>query len=787
MKNLKILFNSWPLALLLILLLNSITLFAQSKSSIIGKVIESKNNEPVPFATISLFDVSDTLSKRMRGTVSDVNGNFTIDQIQNGKYYLRISSIGFKTATKTFSISSAKVIDAGIFSLQDSIPLMNEIVITTDRIKGKSETDKTIYFINKKILSATGNSSDLLRHIPGLQVDLKQNISIDGNPNILLFVDGKKRGKSFINQLNPSQIDKVEVIDTPPLNYEGNASGVINIVLKKEKPGVSGHVFSELPTSKSVVYSFPTFSLNYSQNKVNLNTSYNGEINYENISEITNRKIFESSSITDISSIQQARQKNLFHKFHYGIDYHLSDRDIINYYGFFNQYSYEQDGDVSVEASGSVKEEWKAQKKENDLNRSIFNSLYYKHLFNDKGKEITIDISNVYNRSENHIAYMNNTGNESLIYTNTQNPKQVASSMRVDYSTPFHEKIKLNAGVKVKIRDMGDSTSNGFSYNEQIYALYGALKYQKTNFDFNTGLRVENAKTEINKGRNNSLNSFLPYAAFHYKVNKRNDLYLSYRSSVNRPSVYLLNQYTYTDNPYSIRKGNPLLTPEMRNRLQLEHTISFKSNYISSRLFYETISNVINSLTYLNERNLFETQFQNLGSIHQYGLQLTGALKIGMLAVSSSFRLYNQSIFRNSLAKKYITENKNNLVFESDISGIVSLKNDFALSVIFQYETAKANIQDNMYDEPLYFISLDKTFKKNLKIGIVSALPFAKDFTYQGSDIHAPDFSSSYSGNLKLPTIPLMFRISYQFGKEMSRANIKREKEKVNTRTKQGF
>lgn len=788
MKNLKIFFNSLLLGLLLVFQLNSINLFAQNTSSITGKVVEAKNNEPVPFATICLIDISDTVLQQMRGTISDDNGNFTIDQIQNGKYNLQVSSIGFKNASKTFNIASSEVIDAGTFSLKDSSLLIAETVITAERIKGKSETDKTIYYINNKILSATGNSPDLLRHIPGVQVDLKQNISIDRNPNILLFVDGKERDKSFISQLNPSQIDKIEVINTPPLNYDGNASGVINIVLKKEKiAGISGHIFSEIPTSESVVYSFPTFSLNYSHNKINLYTLYNGEINYEDIDEITNRQIFENSSITDISSVQQVMQKNLSHKFHYGIDYHLTDRDIINYYGFYNQYSYEQDGDAVVKSTGNIDNNWEAQKQETDLNRNIFNSLYYKHMFNDKGKEIALDFSNAYIRSENHVAYSNNKGDGSLIHTNTENPKQTATSMKIDFSTPFNEKFKLNTGVKVKIQDMDDSTSDRFSYNEQIYALYGALNYKKPNFDFNIGLRVENAKTELNKSRNKSINSFLPYAAFHYKVNEHNDLYLSFRSSVNRPSVYLLNQYTYTDNPYSIRKGNPLLKPEMKSRLQLEHSIRFKSNYISLRFFYETRTYAINNLTYLNESNLFETQVQNLGSIHQYGSQLTGALKIGMLTISPSFRLYNQSTFGNSLAKQNGIENKNNLVFASDISGILSFKNDFALSVIFQYETAKENIQDNMYDEALYFISLDKKFKKNLKVGIVSALPFAKNFTYQGADINAPNFSSSYNGNLKLPTIPLMFRVSYQFATGMNRANIKREKENVDTRPKQGF
>lgn len=193
MKNLKIFFNSWFWGILFVLQLNTMNLLAQNTSSITGKIYEAKNNEPVPFATISLIDISDTVLHQLRGTISDDNGNFTIDQIQNGKYNLQISSVGFKKAIKTIEIVGSKVIDAGTFILQDSSLLISETVIVGDRVKGKSETDKTIYYINSRILSATGNSPDLLRHIPGVQVDLKQNISIDGNPNILLFVDGKER------------------------------------------------------------------------------------------------------------------------------------------------------------------------------------------------------------------------------------------------------------------------------------------------------------------------------------------------------------------------------------------------------------------------------------------------------------------------------------------------------------------------------------------------------------------------------------------------------------------
>ncbi|WP_372935106.1 TonB-dependent receptor domain-containing protein [Mariniphaga sediminis] len=768
--------------ILSLFLLGSISICAQNTSTITGKILDAKNNQPLPYATLRFMDISGNTSQWLSGTISDDNGVFSINQIPNGKYQLQVTSVGYRTANKTFEITTPATINAGVIYLQDSLLFIAETLIVADRIQGKSETDKTIYYINNKMLSATGNAPELLRHIPGVQVDLKQNISINGQSNILLFVDGKERDKSYISQLSPSTIDKIEVLDTPPPNYDGNVSGVINIVLKKENvSGFSGHLFSEIPLSSEVIYMFPTYRLNYNYNKINLYTSYNGEINYENIDEKISRQIIGKTAITNLSSVQYVRQKNLSHKFHYGIDYHLTPKDVFNFYGFLNPYSYEQDGNVILQATGNSG--WEARREETDKNKNRLNSLYYKHLFNTEKRELTIDISHAHIRSENKVSYQNDMENQ----TNTERPGQTTFVWKVDFINPLNEHLNWSSGIKMKTRDMHDNTSDGFRFNEQVYALYSSLNYQTPNFNVNLGLRAENAKTKLNENQHNSSFSLLPYVAFHYQISQYSDLYLSYRRSVNRPSVYSLNPYTYIDDPYTLRKGNPLLSSEFRNQIQLEYSTRFKSNYMSARLFYETRSHAINHLTYLNDNRIFVTQAHNLGNIHQYGLQLAGALKFGIVSVNPSFRFYNQSTFANNTAKRYGVANKNNLVVESSISSILSFKKSFALSAIFQYATPKENIQNNAFCEALYFISLDKTFKKNLKVGIVSALPFAKTFVYQGSEIQSTTFTSEYTGNLKLPTVPLMFRLSYRFNSGKNRNILTREKEYVDTRPKQGF
>jgi hypothetical protein len=771
---------------LLVAIFISAGLYAQNKSSVTGKILEEKSKLPVAFATVVLTKTSE--NRPLTGTMSDKDGFFTISQIPNGRYKLRVSSVGYKLATRYFDISTPGTTNAGTIFLRDSTFLIAETVAIGERIKGKSEGDKTIYYMNKKMLGASGNAPDVLRHIPGVQVDLKQNVSLEGNQNILLYIDGKERGKSYISQLNPSRIDRIEVLNAPPSNYDGNVSGVINIILKKEEyMGVSGHIFSEIPTSKSVVYSFPACGINYNFKKINLYASYNGEINYEDIDEITRRRMGNSVPEMDISSVQRVRQKNLSHKFHYGVDYYLSSRSLFNFYGFYNPYSYEQDGDVVVRVSGSNSQNLEYEKEETDRNRNLFNSLYYKYKFNEQGREITIDISNAYLRSNNTTAYLNSKESDSICYVNTESPRQSSTSIKVDFTSPLGKKLKLSSGIKAKIKTMRDKTSNNFSQKEQLYALYGGLNYNRQKYYFNIGMRAEDAEIKPVNNFNKSIFTLLPYASFQYKLNARQNILLLYRRSINRPSVYSLNPYTYIDAPYIVRKGNPLLDPEFRNCLYLEHSIRFSGNYISSRLYYESVSSAINNLTFLNDSSVFETQEQNLGTIHRYGVQISGSMKFGPFTFTPSVRLYNQLTQGNSLAKQYGVKNRHNWVLESGFSSVLSFRHDFAFSVIFQYATAKNNIQDNAFCDALYFVSIDKTFKQNLKVGMVSALPFAKTFVYQGAEIEAQNFSSRYTGNLKLPVIPLMFRVSYQFNTGKNRALVKREKEEIVTRPKQGF
>ena len=760
--------------------------FAQNKTSISGKIVDV-NNLPVPFASVVLFADSESASSSEVGTMSNADGLFSLGPVQPGKFRIIVSSVGFKPASEIVEVMNNNVTDAGKIVLRDSTIFIDEAVVVGERIRGKSESDKTVFYVNKKIIDVAGTGTDVLKYIPGIQVDLKQNISLEGSTSILFYVNGIERSKSYVSQLSPAQIDKVEVINTPPSGYDSNITGVINIILKKDKnAGVGGHVHVELPTSGSEVFLFPAMSLMYGFKKLNLFTSYNGEINYENIDECVYRSSWNDDDITYISSVQSVRQRNLFNQFHYGLDYFLNDKNQLNYYGFYNPFSYEQNGDVVVNVSGLETDEWNAQRKEKDRNTGFFNSLYYKHAFDQRGGELAFDFSHFYLDASNTTSFISDEATEGS-YFNKQNPKQNAFSAKTDFTLPFGNKFTLNSGVKARIQKMEDKNSAEFSYSERIFAAYAAFNYKQNEISVNGGLRMEDSKAEIKNGTEKNILSVLPYFTCGFKLNSKQNLKLAFNRTLNRPSVYQLNSFTSTDNPWSVTIGNPSLKPEFFTNVSLEHTVQLKSDFFSTKLFYKRVNDVMNNLTTVDASGVFKTQLQNLGAIRQIGAQFLATLKAGSLTLNPVIRIYNMKTFGNNVALEAGVKNRSQLVFEPALSSVLTLKNELAFSAIIQYSTPKINIQDNSYCGVLYFISVDKTFKNNIKVGALSSLPFTGNFVYRASEIKETDITSRYEGHLKLSAVPLWIRISYQFSAGAKRERIEREKEEIDQQLKNGF
>ncbi len=278
------------------------------------------------------------------------------------------------------------------------------------------------------------------------------------------MVDGKERDLSYLSQLSAEKIDKVEIIDTPPAKYDANVTGVIHIKLVHEKStGVDGHIYLEVPSSDNEIFMQPAYSLNYGFGKINLFTSYNGDLRYFNITETFHRKIFNHPDLNEIISNQTLRQKTWSHRFHYGFDWFISKQDQLNFYAFYNPYSQELDGNINIQTAGAETKSITAEKEDEDLNQSRFYSLWYKHDFNETtGHQLSLDMSWQKLKAENSTALANTEPEYS--FKNTVKPLNHSQYIKLDYTVPASEKIKLNAGMQIRLMDMNDRNDENFHY-----------------------------------------------------------------------------------------------------------------------------------------------------------------------------------------------------------------------------------------------------------------------------------------------------------------------------------
>ncbi|WP_194831454.1 TonB-dependent receptor domain-containing protein [Prolixibacter sp. NT017] len=776
--------------LMLILMISFQNLWAHS---ITGQVKDGKSEQSIPYATISLYTTSD--SSLITGTVSGTDGHFALRQVASGKYNLRVSFMGYQTVNRTIVLTNQEDYHAGTILLREIAVKLGEgeAVAIGERIKAKTEPDKTTYFINKKMEDASNTGLDVLKYVPGVQLDFSQNLSLEGNQNILLLVDGKERDTGFIRQLDASQIDKVEVTTMPGSKYDASVSGVINIILKHRETGINGYVHGEIPTSQNVVYIFPGYGLNYGGKKFSLQTSYSGQVSNFPIVNNSYREISKPQQTTTITSQQDVMQNNWSHRFNFGIDYFMNKQNQFNLYTFYNPYSSEHNGTMTLQSQINQTQDryWQAKKTDNDRNHKLFGSLYYKHLFHQPNQELTVDASYYYLTAHNATTYAYDSSSEggASKQTNIVRPRQQNASIKIDFTTPLTEYFKLETGMKDILKSMTDRQSDSFRYRENILAGYGSLSFAKNNVQLNAGLRAEHSTNDFIDHFTRHFWAWLPSASLNYQLSKTKSLKISYRRSIYRPNIYQLNPYVSQNDPFSLQSGNPWLKPQFSQDLFLDYSMRLGNNFLSTRLFYNQSTRVINSLTFVNDSNLFETNIYNAGEVEQLGLQISSALKLGKtFALNPYLKVFSNWTHPNVIARQYQTVAKQELSYEVGLSAIASFKHDWTAAFRMQYYHPTTDIQTirNMSDA-LYFISVEKTIKKKIKLGIVSGLPFKRSFAYHGEKTQGPNFYQRSVGSVILPSVPVWFSIRYQFSSGKKVHTIQRETEKLDQIPKKGF
>lgn len=329
MKN-----TSWPLAILTILCLFGTAAFCAG-GIITGTVIED-SGEPLPFANVLLLRTTD--STLVKGEVTDMAGKYAIQNVPAGDYLLLVTMVGYATSySKPFSLNGNGAKDMGTTTIREDVAQLDAVTVTARKPLFEQKIDRLTINVATSITSAGATALQVLERSPGVQVNRQQGgITIAGKEGVVVMINGKINRMpisavvEFLDGMPSSNIEKIELITTPPANFdaEGNA-GFINIVLKQSgDQGLNGSYSLSAGYGRGESGN-ANINFNYRKGLFNLYGDYTYLRDGSKQFIITGRRIDFENVLTETLSRSERDPLQSNHTGRLGLDFQLNKKTVI--------------------------------------------------------------------------------------------------------------------------------------------------------------------------------------------------------------------------------------------------------------------------------------------------------------------------------------------------------------------------------------------------------------------------------------------------------------------------
>ena len=651
------------------------TLDAQVLRGTINGNLRNAENKPVPAASVQLLAPG---KKMVKGAVSDKAGNFSFENIPEGKYTLQFSAVGFETKTEQAEITAVKtVVDLPLIQLSVQPKSLSGVTVVSTRPLFEQKVDRMVVNVDASPSNAGATALEILEKSPGVTVDNDGNISLKGKQGVIVMMDGKPTYLSpadlanVLRNLPAAALDRVEIMTNPSSKYDaaGN-SGIIDIRTKKSRAkGSNGSITAgntnslyRLNGKQEILYK-PTVSVNYNYRKDKINFFSNAVYNYSagrRQLDILSRLYREGKQIDSLNYVlSDFRGRNNNYTLKTGIDF---TPDKKNTYGIvLNGFLFEgrPSGKTFTSYTNLAGQNFSLLNSTTSNKISFRNgsvNLNYRHVYDSTGKELSLDIdyANYQNRNRQMLSSGFFDGNHvqtaDSMYLRGYLPSVInIYSLKSDYVKPFRSGLKIEAGIKSsfvssdnlvnyeRLSRFGwvpDSRNNHFVYEENINAAYLNANKKMGKWDVQTGLRAENTITKGVLASGNSTVkrnyvSLFPSAFLSYPLDKKNTLTISASRRLQRPNYQDLNPFTFFLDSLSYRKGNPYLTPQFSYNYELTNNYAGK---LITTLNYTKTTDLISRIIVQEKGARGEIigflTTDNIAKASNIGVAITAPLKI---------------------------------------------------------------------------------------------------------------------------------------------------------------
>ncbi|MDX1909802.1 MAG: TonB-dependent receptor [Bacteroidia bacterium] len=785
----------------------------RGNGEISGVILDSVSREPVTFATLTLFVKGNP--KPVDGVIADDKGTFKLSRLGTETYNLQVSSLGYKTQTiNDITLEKGQKLALDGVILAPEITTLDGVDITSQRSLIEEKVDRLVYNAEKDLSSKGGDAADVLRKVPMLSVDLEGNVSLRGSQNIRVLINNKPSTimatsvADALRQIPADMIKTVEVITSPSAKYDGEGSGgIINIITKKN-------------TLQGLTLNLDTGVGNRSAN-LGLNGSYRkgkfgatvggwGRAFYNAAESNFEQTIADNAVLRLTRQTVDAFDRGAFGHYSFGMDYDISKNQFLTFSSRYGLRAFNRTQDQLTELfqDGTAISAYTRDVDSRDNSGSIDLNLDYTRIFkpghewsvatqlsrNDLINNFTADLLDPVGAILSREKNLNDNFNQELTFqTDYQMPisknqifetgakvisRQVISDYRYEKSVGASESYEIDPNRPADVLDYTQQVGAGYL----SYTLSTAKKYS-----LKAGVRYEYTGIEADSRETGdivipSYYNLLPSVNVSKQLKEGFTLKAGYNRRIQRPGLQQLNPNVNAANPQNITIGNPSLSPELTDNLEISLGAALKKTYLSVSLFGRLTNNVITQIRVPSDSvpGAIITTFENIGKQQTFGTNLFGNIYITpKWTLNGGGDILYTFIEGQATNQQGLTETLSNqgFVLSGRIMTSVTLPKGFTIQGFGFMRGAQVQLQGRQNGFGMYSLGVRKEFaNKKGSLGLAGDNFFTRGLL-QRSEFTTTTFTQVNETLLLNRGVKLTF--NYRFGK-MSFEQPRRRSKSVN-------
>jgi outer membrane receptor for ferrienterochelin and colicin len=770
-----------------------LTAMAQGKATISGTVGDSTSQKPLQYVTVELHKGVQLSPQPLKVTFTTDKGKYSFAGIDTGSYTLLITHTGFAEVQERLSITSQQAVEVKPVTLTASNATMKGIVVTARKPLVEQQDDKIIFNVENDPATKTETAIDILRKTPFVSVDGDNNVTVNGQTNFKVLLNGRETGmfaqnpKEALKGFPGSVITKIEVITSPSAKYDAEGvGGIINIITKKKVIGYNGSVNTWM--NQIGWYNINTnFSAKIGKWGMTMYYGINGGNNIPGKSRMVTQPLVPA----DFKRRELYGTRTMTNFWNWGNAELSYEMDTLNTFALYgnvsggrNRHVLDQTITTSYASSPDSISYYDLNSRYEMPTTSV-GADYIKKFSGKKDKEFSIRMNGEFGTNNTFLnSVMDNPMMNDRYVINNSEASNKQYTIQSDYILPLRNNQKLETGVKAIMRratsdfegkikttnaeDYQQNLANTdrFRYDQNVYSVYSSYSFKSGKTTFRLGARVEHttvdgdfisAKTKVDQGYTN----ILPNLQATTKFSNAFTTVVTYSDRIQRPFIQNLNPFRNDNDPRFITYGNPTLQPQTIHSLAIQTRLMMGRTF-AGITFTGSYSNdmIVQYSTFDAPKGITTTTSDNVGKEWSFSAQGNFNTKI-----NNDWSVFlNGNVRYNRVENKFLKGQLN-----SGISGNANLNTSYAITKLFTmsgyagFFRAPVTIQTSYPMNIWYGVHAGYKFL-NEKLTISAGISnfFEKERNWE---LRTIDPSFEYVSTTTSPFRALSFSLTWNFGK----------------------